>query len=85
MAISNFSTLNGQSNFDICQEVYGGLDNLVKLLNDNQVATSSNISPTYTYDTNKIINKLFTGINYATGNFNDRFFDPLFFDPSFFE
>lgn len=86
--IKSVLILNGQSNFDICLKTYGGLDTYVKLLTDNSVLLSSEVSigSIYKYDTNKIINKLITGINYNTKSvLNEGFFDPNFFDPGFFE
>ena len=60
--------LNGQSNFDICNELYGTFDNFIKLLNDNNIANSSQIkNGLYFYDDSlKNINTNYIGFKYST-------------------
>jgi len=64
--ISSVNLIRGQSNYDISLKTYGGLDNLIKLLKDSGSTSTSQVVSVYKFDTNKISNKLLTGINYAT-------------------
>lgn len=57
----------GQSNYDICLQVYGSLDNLVKLCIDNNITDINTVqNKKYIYDENSVLNKNYTGYQYGT-------------------
>jgi hypothetical protein len=65
--MQNTNSISGQSNYDMCLKIYGGLDNFIKLLSDNSVFLSSQTQPSYPkIDSNEIQNKLVTNYNYNT-------------------
>lgn len=47
----------GQSNYDICNSIYGNFDCFIKMLNDNDIKNSKSIANLYYFD------KLTSGIN----------------------
>lgn len=65
--MENITVLYGQSNFDICLQVYGSLDRMIKLCKDNSVSDINLISKkTYAYDEALVVDKNITGYQYAT-------------------
>jgi len=61
----------GQSNYDLCLQLYGSLDFFVKLLNDNQIKSSTTLLNSYFFDSGaKNINSKFIGYPYATNYIN---------------
>ena len=71
----SYNAVYGQSNYDICLNVYGSLDNLMKLLQDSQVDNVNNnpaSNQQFLYDDSLVadqgINQSFSlkGIRYAT-------------------
>ena len=70
--------LFGQSNIDLCQQVYGTLDNYIKLLSDNGILLSTNLKPVYSYDStlgNIDTNNI--GFPYNTNTFKTTTFAPI--------
>jgi len=68
MATSNTQVFSGQSNYDICLEVYGTLDNFVSLMIENNVTGSDSI-PNSVYSYNPTLNNInsnFIGNIYST-------------------
>ena len=64
--IKSVNTINGQSNIDLNIQLYGGLDNYISFLISNRITNSNTVIPVVTYDTDKIINRNFTGTRYCT-------------------
>lgn len=66
--IKSVQAVDGQSIYDVCLQVYGSLDKLIKLCTDNNI-TNIDIIPNgkvFYYDTDLITNTNATGKQYAT-------------------
>lgn len=76
--LKSYSAINGQSIYDVCLNAYGGLDNLIKLLQDSGADQGINDVPQsgqqYVFDDSLVmdqaVNQAYTlsGIRYATLN-----------------
>lgn len=68
--MSEILPLNGQSNFDLLLKGYGNFDYFIKMLNDNQILSSSSIPVSKVQIDNSVgnINTNFTNIDYSTYN-----------------
>lgn len=66
--IKTVRSVSGQSIYDICLQVYGGLDLLVKLCTDNGITNADNFPPgtVFSYDDALVINPANTGRQYVT-------------------
>lgn len=66
--ILSVQSVLGQSIYDVCLQVYGSLDRLIKLCTDNAITNldSFPVSKIFFYDTDLITNSNATGTQYAT-------------------
>lgn len=58
--------LEGQSNIDICLKSLGGLNGFIRLLSSNGVIATSSTVKSYSFNTNNIENRIFSGRDYST-------------------
>lgn len=66
--MNSYCATTGQSLYDICLNVYGSLDYLLKLMLDNNVATLSDIpfaKQQFVYNTTLVANQQITQLNYT--------------------
>lgn len=86
--MNNYYATMGQSLYDICLNVYGSLDYLLKLMLDNNITALSYMplsGQQFVYDTTLVANQQITQLNYVyatnanntiennSTNFNDDF------------
>ena len=64
--ILNITPQNQQSNYDLCQQAIGGLDGFIAFLSSNGINNSRQSISNVKYDTNNVINRLFSGYQYST-------------------
>ena len=64
--ILNITPQNQQSNYDLCQQAIGGLDGFIAFLSSNGINNSRQSISSVKFDTNNVINRLFSGYQYST-------------------
>lgn len=79
--MSEETTVLGQSIYDKCNEIYGNLDLIIKLCNDNGIKNFNEISNTPNFNQLlKGVNTNFIGFKYATNAINNSFDDGAYAD-----